>query len=165
MAFEELALRFLALNERLADYRPSLKRFLNEYMRTYQNLDEAGVDARRDQFLDAVAKAYAVFGSNCFRRASGTPEEWEWLPQINSAVYDVVMLNFAGLRQNAADLGATADEIVTALIGLMLNNEEFGDSISLATGDRARLFRRVRLFSIELAKLGLSSGLEDINPE
>lgn len=165
MAFEELVLRFLALRERLADYRPSLKRFLNEYMRSYQNLDEAGIDARRNQFLGTAAKAHAVFGPNCFRRVSGTPEDWGWLPQINSAVYDVVMLNFAYLPQDAGDLADIADDIVAALVGLMLTNEEFGDAISLATGDRARLFRRVRLFSVELTKLGLSSGLDDINPE
>jgi hypothetical protein len=165
MAFEELALRFLALSERLPEYRPSLKRFLNEYMRSYQNLDEAGIDARRNQFLDTVTKAYAVFGPNCFRRASGKTGDWEWLPQINSAVYDVVMLNFARLPEDAADLGSKADDIVAALIGLMLTNEEFADAISLATGDRARLFRRVRLYSVELGKLGLSSGLEDINPD
>jgi hypothetical protein len=165
MAFEELVLRFLALSERLADYRPSLKRFLNEYMRRYQNLDDIGIGSRRDQFLSTAAKAHAVFGPNCFRRASRTAGDWAWLPQINSAVYDVVMLNFAGLSQNAADLTASSGDIVEALVRLMLTNEEFGDAISLATGDRARLFRRVRLFSVELAELGLSSGLEHINPE
>lgn len=165
MAFEELVLRFLALSERLTDYRPSLKRFLNEYMRSYQNLDDVGIGSRRDQFLNTAAKAHAVFGPNCFRRASGTSGDWAWLPQINSAVYDVVMLNFAGLSQNAADLTDSSGDIVAALVGLMLTNEEFGDAISLATGDRARLFRRVRLFSVELAELGLSSGLEHINPE
>ena len=165
MAFEELVLRFFALNERLSDYRPSLKRFLNDYMRTYRHLDESGIDARQKLFSETAAKAHAVFNGNCFRRATGTATEWAWLPQVNSAVYDVIMLNFARLSMTPTQLGDAADDIVDALVLLMFKNDDFADAISLATGDRARLFRRVRLFAESLSALGLSSGLAGLSVE
>lgn len=162
MTFEELALRFLALDQRLEQYRPSLKRFLNDFMRDSRRLEEDQLDVMRARFLDAATKAHAVFGGNCFRRATGTPEEWNYTQQINSAVFDVVMLNFGRLDVSAEDLAANAEKIEMTLVALMLENDDFGDAISLATGDRVRLFRRVRMYARALQGLGVDTGLSEL---
>jgi hypothetical protein len=168
MAFEELVLRFLALDERLSDYRPSLKRFLNDYMRDNRRLGDDALDVMRTRFVDTVTKAYAVYGENCFRRASGAINDatgdidWQWLNTINSAVYDVVMLNLAQVDASADDLAARSDDIIGLTVELMVQNDDFADAISLATGDRARLHRRVRLFAEGLRELGVPSGLEHV---
>lgn len=168
MAFEELVLRFFALNERLEVYRPSLKRLLNVYMREHKELPDEQLDSMRDLFLNTADKAYAVYGENCFRRATRTEEGVQWLATINSAVYDVVMLNLARVDATVEDLTARSSDIIDATVDLMLSDEEFADAISLATGDRLRLHRRVRLFAERLSAADLSSGLEAVgreNPE
>ncbi|MBA3431639.1 MAG: DUF262 domain-containing protein [Actinobacteria bacterium] len=159
MTFEELVLRFFALDERLTTYRPPLKRFLNDYMRDNRELSADSTAEKRDRFTEAATRAYSVYGGNCFRRGAGSVGDWEWLPAINSAVFDVVMLNLIRIDTAPQELAERADEIQHATAELMFENEDFSDAISLATGDRARLRRRVSIFSETLAELGLGSGL------
>jgi hypothetical protein len=165
MAFEELVLRFFALDERLEDYRPSLKRLLNVYMRDYKDLSTDALGVLSERFLTTADKAYAVYGENCFRRANPSDSGGSWLNTINSAVYDVVMLNLARVDASVEQLAARRVDIIDETVNLMLSDEDFADAISLATGDRARLHRRVRLFSERLEILELPSGLETLGLE
>jgi hypothetical protein len=161
MAFEELVLRFFALDDRLTTYRPSLKRFLNDYMRDHRKLTGDALNQKHRRFIETATKAYSVYGENCFRRVTGSTDNFAWVTTINSALYDVVMLNFA--RVDAEQLIAQRIEVLGATIELILENEEFGDAISLATGDRSRLHRRVRLFAERLDKLGLPTDLQTLS--
>lgn len=163
MAFEELALRFFALDARLEDYRPSLKRFLNDFMRDHRHLHAEDLKPMESRFFVTCEKAYAVYGGSCFRRGAYDEDHtWHWLSTINSAMYDAVMLNFARVVANSADLTARRSEIVGMTADLLTESEDFEDAISLATGDRVRLRRRVRLFAEGLAELGMPTGLEDL---
>jgi hypothetical protein len=166
MTFEELILRFLALDDQIRDYRPSFKRFLNNYQRSNQNADHDWLEAKRARATAALERAYAVFGGECFRRAREAQdgETWEWVPTLNSAMYDVVMLNFARLDAAPAELGTLKEDIEQVTADLSLTNERFIDSISLATGDRTRLFHRVQIYAEALAGFGLESGLGDLSP-
>lgn len=165
MTFEELILRFFALRENLAEYRPSLKAFLNRYMRENRNPDEGELSAKADHLKVTATKAHAVFGDKCFRRPSGTRDDYSWLPTINSAVYDTVMLNFGALAEGPDELAARRQEIVDMTARLMFEDDEFVDSISLSTGDRARLHRRVRIYARALQQIGFDSGLEQQLPD
>lgn len=160
MTFEELILRFFALADGLTDYRPSLKAFLNRYMRENRNPNDDVLAAKAEFLKTTVSKAYAVFGDKCFRRPAGTPDDYSWLPTINSAVYDTVMLNFGALAEGPEELEARSQEIMDVTARLMFEDDEFIDAISLSTGDRARLHRRVRIYARALRRLGLESGLE-----
>lgn len=164
MAFEELVLRFFALNERIDVYRPSLKRLLNLYMREHREPSREQLAAMRELFLITADKAFAVYGENCFRRAT-LADDVQWLATINSAVYDVVMLNFARVDVAPDALADRSSDIIEATIELMLFDEDFGDAISLATGDRSRLHRRVRLFAEMLGALDLPSDLDTVGLE
>lgn len=162
MAFEELALRFLALDGRLETYRPSLKQFLNVYMRDNKELSDGQLETLSERFLGTADKAYAIYGEQSFRRATREGDEIVWLSTLNSAVYDVVMLNMARVDTSPENLSDATDAIVDMTATLMLEDDDFADAISLATGDRARLHRRVRLFAKGLSELGLPSGLDDL---
>lgn len=166
MTFEELILRFLALDDQIREYRPSFKRFLNNYQRSNRDADDDWLETKRARATVTLDRAHAVFGGECFRRAREIEdtETWEWVPTLNSAMYDVVMLNFARLDATAAELGALKEELEHATADLSLTNERFIDSISLATGDRTRLFNRVRIYAEVLADFGFRSGLEDLSP-
>lgn len=165
MAFEELILRFFALDDGLRDYRPSFKRFLNNYQRSHQNQAEEWLETKRNRATATFDLVHAVFDDECFRRARLLEDDtWEWVPNLNSAMYDVVMLNFARLDVSAKDLKAQKNEIEEATANLSLHDERFINAISLATGDRTRLFDRVRIYAEALGKCGLSSGLETLSP-
>ncbi len=160
MAFEELVLRFFALDDDLLNYRPSLKVFLNHYMRDNSDLADDVLVQKRQRFVSTIERVAAVYGNQSFRRAYRTEDgRVEVSTAVNSALYDAVMLNFARLDDSAGDLGESAAAISAATNELMLDDRGFIDAISLATGDRGRLRRRVRLLGERLEGLGFSSGL------
>ncbi|HEX6206130.1 MAG TPA: DUF262 domain-containing protein [Solirubrobacterales bacterium] len=165
MAFEELILRFFALDDQLREYRPSFKRFLNNYQRSHRHEEASWLEAKRQRAEATFERVHAVFGDECFRRARLLEDDtWEWFSSLNSAMYDVVMLNFARLDVSPKDLISQKDEIEQLTADLSLNHERFINAISLATGDRTRVFDRVRIYAEVLSKRGLASGLEDLSP-
>jgi Protein of unknown function DUF262 len=160
MAFEELVLRFLALDERLSSYRPSFKVFLNHYMRDNRNPGNPALEAKRARFIATVEKVHAVYGDNSFRRVYRDDNgDVAISPAVNSALYDAIMLNLAAVDIQPQQLAERAADIRHASEQLMLEDTAFIDAISLATGDRARLRRRVRILSEKLSDLGLEPGL------
>lgn len=164
MTFEELVLRFFALDDQLHDYRPSLKRFLNTYQRNHKDEDGEWLDEKRNRATETLDRAFAVFGGECFRRARELDDgTWEWVATLNSAIYDVVMLNFARIDASADELSGRKEELEQMTADLSLTNEEFLNAVSLATGDRVRLFTRVRIYAEALAERGLTTGLEDLS--
>jgi Protein of unknown function DUF262 len=165
MAFEELILRFFALDDQIREYRPSFKRFLNNYQRSHQSEDDEWLAAKRTRAIETFDRVHAVFDNECFRRARLREDDtWEWVPTLNSAIYDVVMLNFARIDASLSELVKQRAAIEQMTADLSLNNERFIDAISLATGDRTRLFNRVRIFAESLAGFGFNSGLESLSP-
>lgn len=160
MTFEELVLRFFALDEGLRTYRPSLKTFLNTYMREHNDPEPEQLDAYRLRFSATVERVRVVFGRQSFRRIYRNDDgDVEVSSAVNSALYDAIMLNFARLDVEPEELQSDADPIAGVTQALMLDDAVFIDAISLATGDRARLHRRVRLYGEGLAGLGYDSGL------
>jgi len=161
MTTEELVLRFFALDEHLLEYRPKLKKFLTIYMRENRQLGAEGIASKRASFLSTVAKVYSVFSGSAFRRTVVEDRKIRWIPQINSALYDVVMLNFARLDVEPEQLKASRARIRQGMERLATRDDEFADAISRSTSDRHRLLRRVALFGRMLEGLGLQSGLAE----
>src|SRR5262249_29301176 len=60
MVDEELILRFLALRDGLAEYRPPLIRVLNEYMHENRNADDDWLTARRAVFEPTMDRVAAI---------------------------------------------------------------------------------------------------------
>jgi hypothetical protein len=139
MVDEELVLRFFALHDELVTYRPSLKRFLNNYMNKHRNDDAAHLDGLRDMFERAIRIVHALIGDGAFRMtdAAGDPTE----PAVNRALYDAQML---AASWTTDDELATYREAVLSQLTALYDSPDFRDSIQRATGDRARTLRRVR---------------------
>jgi Protein of unknown function DUF262 len=160
MTFEELVLRFFALDDQLLAYRPSLKKFLNHYMRDHCNPSDNVLEGHRRKFMATIERVGAVFGAQSFRRVYRTDDgAVEVSTAVNSALYDAIMLNFARIDATRDQLQEHADAIRSMTNELMLDDAAFIDAISLATGDRTRVHRRVRLLGERLTDFGFDSGL------
>jgi Protein of unknown function DUF262 len=160
MTFEELVLRFFALDDQLLAYRPSLKKFLNHYMRDHCNPSDNVLEGHRRKFMATIERVGAVFGAQSFRRVYRTDDgAVEVSTAVNSALYDAIMLNFARIDATRDQLQEHADAIRSMTNELMLDDAAFIDAISLATGDRTRVHRRVRLLGQRLTDFGFDSGL------
>jgi len=152
MVDEELVLRFFALKEKLNTYRPSLKRFLNNHMKTHEADLPEQLAASRQVFESTIAKLAAIFPNRAFRihNAQGEPTE----RSVNRALYDAYMLAFAWLPETPT---ATQVPVVRQRLADLQNSKDFVDAIQRATGDRSRTILRVQLTIEALASAGVHS--------
>jgi hypothetical protein len=139
MVDEEMILRFFALRQRIAEYRPPLKRFLNSYMREAQTAPVGFLLERQTVFVDAVCKVFSVFGTDAFRLVDADGKRLEKQP--NRALYEAQMLAFSWTT-DSNDLRERRDTVVQAFATLFKDGD-FLDAIQRATGDRSRLMFRV----------------------
>jgi hypothetical protein len=152
----ELVLRFIALADRLDQYKPPLRQFLNEYMREFrEDADHVAPFVRA--FREVAELSFELFGDSAYRRrVDGGPRQ-----NVNKAVFDAVALSFflgdiAQIREHSAEvIGSLRD---------LLADPDFEPMISRATADRARMFGRIRAFSEKLEALGISTRYRDVLP-
>ncbi|MFF2144449.1 DUF262 domain-containing protein [Kitasatospora sp. NPDC058190] len=154
MDFQELILRFFALNEDIAKYRPPLRQLLNGYMR--KNRAKPPAEEEVDLFADVCRTVGDVFGSTAFRlpTASGRPA-----PGMNKALFDAIMISFAHADRSA--IRAKAREVNELRLQL-LADEDFLFSIGRATADRSRMHYRVLRFAVGLEELGVRCELTNL---
>ncbi len=156
----ELILRFFALNARLEKYRPPMKKFLNEFMRDNRNPSSTELIRLDRLFDETISKVNLVFGENAFRPWDGS----NWERSINRAVFDVIMIFF--VSASSREVEQNREAIPNSFRNLCVENPHFMDAISRATGDRARLFTRLREFGRAVSDLGISfDTLQRIPPE
>lgn len=157
MVDEEFALRFFALSDRLGIYRPPLKKFLNDYMRSVQNASPRTLAAMRQRFDTTTERLRGIWGSNAFRVTDKRGRATERAP--NRALFDAQMLAF-DLVPDSVSMDDARSEIVRAFAALY-RDEEFQASISLATGDKVRTVLRVRMAIEALQSVGIAVELPD----
>jgi hypothetical protein len=151
MVDEEFALRFFALSANLKGYRPPLKRFLNNYMRTVQNAPAGTLDDLRDRFVRATERINAVWGDSSFKVTDGRGRATDRSP--NRALFDAQMIAFDLVP--ASQRLQTKRRAVIREFAKLYKREAFLDSIQLATGDRSRTIYRVRHAVNALAAAGV----------
>lgn len=139
MVDRELVLRFLALRYELPSYRTPLLRFLNDYMRDHRSPDEEWVYKTTQMFETTVDLVHGVFGASAFRvsNSAGRPTE----RNVNRALFDAHMI------VSSIAHGPTAiRNRRTVLRGMaaLYDDVDFVDTISRATGDKARTLARIR---------------------
>ena len=94
----ELILRFFALNDAVDDYRPPLKKVLNDYMKKNRSISEDAKQGLRYQFQSSLGNVGAVFANRPFRRIRRTSSDvLQWDTNLNRPVFDIQMLSFVGL--------------------------------------------------------------------
>lgn len=149
---QELVLRFLALHDGYAGYRPPLIRFLNEYMLANQNADDLWIEDRTRLFEITIKRVSDVFGKAAFRVTDGRGHPTE--NNINRALFDAQMLSMA-LVEGEPDLIAMRRDI-RSRVAQLYKDDDFDDAIRRATGDRARIRSRVSRFAEALSEVGLT---------
>ncbi|GAA4957412.1 DUF262 domain-containing protein [Yinghuangia aomiensis] len=148
MADREMVLRFLAFRlQPPADYRTyDFDQFLADAMHRINGLAEAQRAELEREFRQAMGSAEAIFGEQAFRKLRHGQIRKS---PINKALFEAVAVNLAELDQADRNrLVASRHEVVEGFRDLM-NDWDFERSISVATGDPAKVRRRFE----ELRKL------------
>lgn len=155
MVDEELILRFFALRDRLAQYRPPLKQFLNDYMAEVRQREDEDELADLAVLFERTASLVAqVLGRAAFRQLDASGQVVDRAP--NRALFDAEMLAFSWVRTAPSEVNRQA---VVRTIAELFSNLEFQDASTLATGDRSRTLLRVRFMAGALVSAGL-----DVDP-
>ena len=146
MVDEELVLRFFALRETLAEYKPPLKRTLNDFMDDHKDPDEDWLAQQRQIFADTMSEIANVLGSQSFRLIdrNGEPlrdKHGKPLPRgVNRALFDAQAITFSWAEKPIPTNKRTR---ILQRISEALTDEETQNAVRLATGDRRRIFHRV----------------------
>lgn len=147
MVDEELVLRFFPLRDTHAAYKPPLKRVLNDCMDAHRDPDDDWLAERRQIFVDTMSVVASVLGEQSFRLIDkeGNPlrdDRGKPLPRgVNRALFDAQAIAFSWVEElNLQDARA---EIVQR-ISEALTVEATQDAVRRATGDRKRIFHRVK---------------------
>lgn len=150
MVDRELVLRYLALRNDLASYRPPLVRFLNDFMAAHADPSDAWLREQARDFQNTVERVSDTLGRAAFRvtDSAGTPTE----RSINKALYDAQMLTFAAADPDALKQRRAA---VAANVAGLFGQDSFEDAIRRATGDRSRTLSRLRAMADTVRNAGV----------
>jgi len=158
MVDDELILRWFAMYDDLPDYRPPLKRFLNEYMDRNRDQAEEWLSMREDIFRGTMKRINRILGPRAFRLIdpTGDPlndEHGKPFPRsVNRALYDAQSLSFSWV---ISDEEEENNKEVIKTIGEVLTHYDFQEAVRRATGNKDRLFLRVNMMVAALEKAGL----------
>lgn len=143
MQDRSLVLRFLAFYERThLKCSFGLKKFLNEFLDTYKDINDAKVDEYRKVFEKCMKACITVFGDNAFRLKSdiakpGKSSSGEWATRPNAAIFQVVATSFA--RYDYGQVTQKADCIYEGYLDLINTDTAWVDRVRRATGEPTRL--------------------------
>lgn len=132
----ELVLRFAAFyHNTYINYKPPIKKFLNNDMEKYRSISEFEAQELRNAFKNSISIIKSLLDNNAFKRFhKGNENEpngyWE-KKQFNASLYDILMDSFARLDKNT--VYQNLDSIREAYIELLTNDQDFIDSIELST--------------------------------
>jgi len=154
----ELVLRYFALSDALENFKPPLKKVLNEYMKGEKRASRAKLGRLERKFRHALEVATSVFGDNVFRRftefENGT-KDYESV--VSKAVFDLQMIGLGDLSEAAVENRAA--DVRTAFERLSVEDDEFNDLLSRATDHRYRFYSRMKRWADTLKQLGLKTDL------
>lgn len=143
MTDRELLLRFLALsvnwnsiNKQVTGYKGNMKSFLNAFMKDHQN-DTGNLNYYRALCRETIAKVYAVYGNDAFRRLN---EDGSVTP-INRAIMDAVMISVIPYPEG--DLVAKRWELKEELFNNLNDNSAFRQGTLTSTSDTKVLNNRI----------------------
>jgi hypothetical protein len=151
MADQELVLRHLAMRSNWREYRPPMKRFLNDYMVMGNQLGEQELASVAECFAETAADLHSVFDGSAFRinPVSKVPGD----RALNRALAEVQLTAFSWVRDRQR-IHAVRSRVLSELTALH-ERRDFVDSVKQATGDRRRLLTRLRLYCETLEQAGL----------
>lgn len=138
MVDHELAIRCLAIQEGIEEYRPPAPRFLNDFCAK----ENRSTDERRGElaelFQRGMGNIETLFGNNGFRLTNSEGERTE--RAINTALTEAQFVSLCEYDRQTIEQHRL--ELVSKL-GEVHANEEFLDDIRRATTDKARTLGRI----------------------
>ena len=167
MVDQELVLRWLAFRDSLSNYRPPLKRFLNDYMRRHQEAEAQWLQVRAEHFADTMQRIDDTLGPRAFRLFG---EDGQWLRDgegrplprgVIRALFDAQGTAFAWTDD--PQLNDLSQEVVRA-ISHELAIDDLQDAVRRATGDRSRIRLRIARMVRALRASGVTVNVpEDVS--
>jgi hypothetical protein len=120
-----------------------MKKFLNEFMKEKQNINEQEIDNKRKLFKKCVEICQIVFGETAFRRFyPGNEDDPNGRLQraINQGIFDIQMYGF--LEYEKRDIVPKAQMIKDTFIDLVTSDRDFIDTIEISTYSTNQVKRR-----------------------
>lgn len=164
MNYQENILRVMALRDYLK-YTPSMKTFLNKYMKIHQFDDESSVEKDREFFVRTLSTVIQVLGVEAFKTVDY--DKKILLNKFSSTFYDAIMIPFSMFDKNKLIL--KKDLIKKEIDNLKFYDDKFHLACYAATGSRERVITRIHmiynlLFTI-LGSEGIVAESRAFNPE
>ena len=152
MADREMVLRFFAFRLTEPDSYPrgDLDIFLRDAMKRLNDLPDEEIARLCEEFASAMRAAEAIFGESAFRKVFRGQNRR--LP-VNKALFEAEAVNLAKLtRAEILTLRNRQGEVLKRLTDLM-DDGQFQQAISVATGDAVKVRRRFDLVGQMLKKV------------
>lgn len=149
----ELILRFAAFYHfTYLNYKPPMRKFLNNDMEKYQHISDTEVTELKNAFKNTITIIKSLLDRHAFKRFYKGDEKnpnGYWEPKkFNASLYDILMYSFA--KENKNKVYQNLDSIREALIHLMTNDQEFIDAIELSTSSVQAVTKRFDKFRLAL---------------
>ncbi len=157
MQDRSLVLRFMAFYERTHHKCDrGLKKYLNEFLNTYQNANSEKIDEYRKIFSKCMKACFTVFGNNGFRLKSditklNSRSSGEWSTRPNAAIFQVISTSFA--KYDLGSITQAADVIYEEYLDLINNDALWIDRVRRATGETSRLIYTFDAWNSRLEKV------------
>jgi len=139
----ELVLRFAAFyHSTYLKYKGPMKSFLNQDMQNYRYITKEDADKLKAAFKNGLQIVKSLFGPHAFKRfipGNKTKPQGGWTTSSvrNTALYDVLMGVFC--LQDKNRVYAALDPLREGIIGLMVSDTDFMDSLQLFTSQESRV--------------------------
>ena len=154
----ELVLRFAAFYHTgylQNQYKPPIKKFLNNDMENYKHISEEKTTDLKNAFKNTVTIIKSLLDTHAFKRFYKGDEKnpnGNWEPRkFNAALYDILMYSFAEEDKNK--VYQNLDSIREALIHLMTSDQDFINSIELGTSEVQAVRKRFNKWSQKLQEI------------
>ena len=141
----EYVLRFASFyHQTFLKYSSPMKKFMNKEMEQRQHISDVDSAKLKTVFKNSVSLIHSLLGESAFRRFLRGDEvnlagRWE-TKKFNASLFDILMWSFADKDKNL--VMSNLDSIREELIYLMTSNQNFIDSILLATSSTKRVHLR-----------------------
>ncbi len=142
MSFQENILRFFALKN-FSIYKPSMKSFLNNYMKQHQFDETSKVEADKKKFERTLTTVKEILGDSAFSTVDY--DKGIILNKFSGTFYDSILVAFANFDREKLKL--REDAIRLAIEDKKLHDDEYHNACYAATGSKDRVVKRIIIMS------------------
>lgn len=136
MQDRELVLRHLAFRlKSYREYKPTMKNFLNQAMKTINAQAPQKLEQLKSEFLISLEFAYDIFGQNVFTKSIVSEDSKSKKAPLNRSLFEVITVIFASLSSNDRESLLINKKEFIQRFRELLNESDFDNSISSSTAD------------------------------